>query len=552
MATAVFPQSEPSQSDASHLDASGTIDTRVDDRHGWGFALLLATTATLFLRPADLIPSLDQWPIYQALILACLVVSAPALMRQFGTVKLVHRPVTICMLMLLFAIGASHLSHGFVWGARSSMFEFAKLLTLYGLVVGLVNTPRRLSLFIKWLTLAITLTAALAVLDHFQYVAIAALESVQDRGVEENGVVEKVERIRGTGIFQDPNDFGLILATGCIFCGSYLFRPDAGILRYTWLVPAMMLLVAMSLTQSRGALLALLSAVPAIFMFFRCSRYLVIPLLGLPILISMFSSRMTDISSISQGTGQSRLQIWSETLQVFQQYPIFGLGEGLLSDELGVVAHNSFLHCYAELGLLGGTAFLSCFFAAGWSLWTLRKSVKNPVHRSVSMMPANVPMDGQFHPHLGTSEQQVAGSKSGIGFQPVIGDSQAGSLCHLLFRGSLVCNETTDGEILTPKASDANAFCLKTWSVLSHQCAFLFAALVACAVSMLTLSRQFVAPTYLILGLASAGYSLAIERLPMPECAGPRIGNRFLLIAGSANALFLMATYLIIRLFVRW
>ena len=109
------------------------------------------------------------------------------------------------MLWLLLAIGASHLSHGFVWGARSSMFEFAKLLMLYALIIGLVNTPKRLSLFIKWLTLAITITAALALLDHFDFVSIAAIDSVQDRGLTEDGVVEKVLRIRGTGIFHDPN-----------------------------------------------------------------------------------------------------------------------------------------------------------------------------------------------------------------------------------------------------------------------------------------------------------------------------------------------------------
>ena len=44
----------------TNKDQLARIDSQVDDRHGWGFALLLATTATLFIRPADLIPWLDQ------------------------------------------------------------------------------------------------------------------------------------------------------------------------------------------------------------------------------------------------------------------------------------------------------------------------------------------------------------------------------------------------------------------------------------------------------------------------------------------------------------
>ena len=394
------------------------------------------------------------------------------------------------MLWLLLAVGVSHLSHGFVWGARSSIFEFSKLLMLYGLIIGLVNTPRRLSVFIKWLTLAISVTAALAMLDHFDFVSIAAIESVQDHGLEEDGVIERVERIRGTGIFRDPNDFGLILVTGSILCACHLFRPGIGVLRYVWLVPASTLLGALVLTQSRGALLSLISAVPAVVLFFRGSKYAAVPLLGLPILTLAFSSRMTDVNSISQGTGQSRLQIWSESFQVFQQYPLFGLGEGLIADELGVVTHNSFLHCYAELGLFGGSAFFACFLAAGWSLWSLRHCAR---HKVCPLSKPTVLAEGAF----GANDQ-------------------------------------------------------KTKKILAYQCGFLFAALSACAVAILTLSRQFVAPTYLILGLASAGYSLTVDHLPELEPAGLRLGNRFLVIVGIANVLLLLGIYLAVRIFVRW
>ena len=203
-----------------------------------------------------------------------------------------------------------------------------------------------------------------------------------------------------------------------------------------------------------------------------------------------FSSRMTDFNSVVQGTGQSRLQIWSESLQVFQQDPLFGLGEGLIADELGVVTHNSFLHCYAELGLMGGAAFFSIFLAAGWSLWTLRHQARNKVCR--------------------LSESTMLAESA---------------------------SETSDRD---------------TTKLLTYRCGFLFAMLIACAVSILTLSRQFVAPTYLIVGLVSAGYSLTADHSPELALTRPRIGNRFLVTAGIANVALLFATYWTIHIFVRW
>lgn len=445
-----------------------------DDRHGWGFALLLTVVATLFLRPADIIPALNTWPVYQFLIVCALLVSFRASFGQFAQPRLADQPVTACLLVLLLAVGISHVSHGFIWGARASMYEVSKLLALYVLITGLVNTPRRLTFFIKWLTVAITIIAALALLDRFDYISIVALDSIQDHGSSQGGHETFIERIRGTGIFQDPNDFGLILVTGLILCTSLLLAPRAGFLRYIWLVPAGVLLSALALTHSRGAMLSLLCAVPAALCYSRGGRWGGWLLLGLPLLSLVFSDRMTDVDSVYEGTGQSRLQIWSQSLAVWRQYPAFGLGEGLLADEIGMVSHNSFLHCYAELGTLGGTAFLASFLAAGLRLWSLRG------HHS---------------------DQGFADSAP----QPSI--------------------------------------------ELSRLSGFVFAALVAYAAGTLTISRQFVAPTYLILGLATAA---AAQSVPARDVARWRIDNRFLLVTLLSSAGSLLAFYLAVRMFVRW
>ena len=444
----------------------------IDDRLGWGFALLLGTTATLLLRPADLVPMLENWPIYQGLIFTSVLVSGRTVLRQLSNAELARRPVNACLLVLMLAIGLSHLSHGFIWGARMSMYEVSKLLALYVLIVGLVNTPQRLLFFVKWLTITITTLAALALLDRLDVISIAALESVQDRAAGQDGQNIMVQRIRGTGIFHDPNDFGLILVAGLTLCTSFLFRPHAGWPRYVWLIPGGILLVTLALTHSRGALIALVCAVIAALCYRRGGKFGVLALLGLPLLALGFSGRMTNINAVNEGTGQTRLQIWSDSLTVWRRHPVFGLGEGLLSDETGMTAHNSFIHCYAELGIFGGTAFLACFLAAGLGLWRLRHA----------------------RPGRGAAD---------------------------------------------PATRDK----LEHWSLTG----FIFAALVGYAGGMLSISRQFVAPTYLILGLAAAAQSL-----PNVDTVRWRIDNRFLTLALFTSAMSLLAFYLAVRLLVRW
>ncbi len=82
---------------------------------------------------------------------------------------------------------------------------------------------------------------------------------------------------------------------------------------------------------------------------------------------------------------------------------------------------------------------------------------------------------------------------------------------------------------------------------LAHLRVFVFAALMAYAAGMLTISRQFVMPTYLILGLATATQSLRSF-----DGDRWRVGNRFFLVAILASAGALLTFYIAVRIFVRW
>ena len=81
----------------------------------------------------------------------------------------------------------------------------------------------------------------------------------------------------------------------------------------------------------------------------------------LPVLLIGFGGRQTKFSA-SEGTGQERIKIWNEGFVLMQGSPIFGIGMNQYAEQLRIVAHNSFVHCYVELGFIGGTFFFALFY----------------------------------------------------------------------------------------------------------------------------------------------------------------------------------------------
>jgi O-antigen ligase len=96
-------------------------------------------------------------------------------------------------------------------------------------------------------------------------------------------------------------------------------------------------------------------------------------LVAAPVVLVLFGGRMTRIET-DDGTGQHRIRLWREALELLREYPLFGIGQGLLPDYLGLVAHNSYIHAFAELGLFGGGCFISLVYLAISQLWRLRRS----------------------------------------------------------------------------------------------------------------------------------------------------------------------------------
>jgi hypothetical protein len=263
----------------------------------------------------------------------------------------------------------SHIAHFDFWSARYSFMDFGKTAIYYLLFVSIVNTPRRLESFLRVLILLLGFMTSLSLLNDRGILDIPQLTSIEQRDEDAvTGQPISYSRLQSTGIFNDPNDFAMILAIGIVLGASFLL--DGNLLsRSIWLILIAAFLYAMVLTKSRGGFLALFAAIGfLVYSRWGWKRAAIAGGVMLPLLVAVFAMR--NDGGIESGTGQARLQLWAEGFNLLRHSPLFGIGHNMYAEEVGHVAHNSFVHTYVELGLFGGTFFFGCFFFGLRSLWT--------------------------------------------------------------------------------------------------------------------------------------------------------------------------------------
>ena len=344
-----------------------------------GFFLFILLNAVLFIRPAEIVPALMDLPIYEALIVLCLVASLPDLIRMLTRERWTKMPILVGVLGLWGSIVLSLVFTSRVSEARVEATLFLKVVLYYVLLITNVSAKERLNRFVASLAVFTFVMTSLSLLQYHEWVNIPALASYRERQDDvidpQTGEPTYLLRLVGAGIFNDPNDLCLILCLGAFFCAYLARERGGGLRRYAWLVPVPLFGYALSLTHSRGGFLAMLAGLLTMF----ANRYgvrktAVMSALVLPVLFFVFAGRQTSIST-SEGTGQHRIQLWSEGLSMLSGKALaFGIGKGMVVEELGYVSHNSYVQSYVELGLVGGTIFLGMFAYSIRALTYVRSS----------------------------------------------------------------------------------------------------------------------------------------------------------------------------------
>jgi putative inorganic carbon (hco3(-)) transporter len=331
------------------------------------YFLFILVTATLFIRPSEVIPALSEVPIYYLTIVPCILVALPSLLGQLTGRSLFRQPITVCVLGMVAATALSHISRFNVYYLTIVMQEFPKVVLYYLLLVALVNTKARLRLFLVCLVVLTVVSSSLALVHYHGIVDIPACEPADD-GEEDplTGEMFILRRLCSSGIFHDPNDLCLILVTGMAICLYLMTDASRGPFRAAWLAPLLLFGYALTLTYSRGGFLALLASMLILFYArFGWKRTIPLAMVAVPAMFVLFGGRQTDLST-SGDTGQERIQVWTEGLALFRRAPLFGIGESRFIEEIGKVAHNSYVHAYTEMGFFGGTVFLSIYYLSLW------------------------------------------------------------------------------------------------------------------------------------------------------------------------------------------
>ncbi len=340
-----------------------------------GFIIFMLVNATLFLRPTEIFPEYFYAQTYLVLILVCLAFSIPCVIKQLAPAALMAQPVTVCVVGLVAAIALSHITRFAFEDAFFSALEFGKIALYYLLFVGVVNSSGRLRQFLLWLVVFVLGQALVGVLQYHGVIQNIYFEPDKEEKFETvvpviRGV-EYIFRLCGSGIFHNPNELCYPIGMAMMVCLFYLGGRQALPLRVFCLAALPFFGYAITLTHSRGGFIGLLFGVGS-FLVARFGWRRAVPFAAvlLPVFFFLFAGRQTNIDT-SSGTAQGRIQLWNDGLVVFLKNPIFGLGTGLFREETGLVAHNSYIQAYSELGFFGGTLFVGAFYLCLWCLYRL-------------------------------------------------------------------------------------------------------------------------------------------------------------------------------------
>ncbi len=176
-------------------------------------------------------------------------------------------------------------------------------------------------------------------------------------------------RITYSGIFDDPNDLGLLL-TIAIASVCYLFGQwHSRLWRLLSVATLGWLLYGVMLTDSRGTMLAVLMVFMVhLWKSLGKKALMVVGLMAL--LLLLLGSRLTQMDP-DEESAAGRIDAWIEGIGMLRHNPLFGVGYGNFTDYNPMTAHNTIVLAFAELGLLGYILWLAIVGYSGYMLYWL-------------------------------------------------------------------------------------------------------------------------------------------------------------------------------------
>jgi putative inorganic carbon (hco3(-)) transporter len=323
------------------------------------FFLTLVYVALVIVRPQEYPGVVDlNLPILPVTLVLALIAWLMSPEKRFAEPQyaLVGSFLLVCMISEIF--------NGWAGGALWEFTQFAPTVVAFVILANLTNSRKRV------IAMFATLVLCSAVL------ALHGIDQVAN-GVGWTGIRLSQEedgggRIQYVGIFNDPNDLGLLFVAAVPFA-FYLSGRSRGMMglgRLFWIAMAGLLLYGTYLTNSRGAMLAIAAAFG--FWLWRRRGLLVAALVGGAGLVGMMtlSARLQELDA-SEESAAGRIDAWYSGIQMFMHQPIFGVGAGQFTEHNSLTAHNSFVLALAETGYVGFTIWFGIVTYCFRMMWAI-------------------------------------------------------------------------------------------------------------------------------------------------------------------------------------
>jgi hypothetical protein len=363
------------------------------------FAIFLVYLAFSYIFPAEIFPALIPYRIPHWIGIGGLILCALGLVVRREPL---HRLQLWFLATFAGMLGVSlMIAERWPGAPIATTTRFAPAFTMFILALFSVTSIRRLKIAVAGMVLCSLFLAAQGIAAyHFGYnadrflllphatneapaVADDGQQSATDEELPDDDTTGAT-RIRGLGLFHDPNDLALalVIALGLVLAPS----TAGGVARRILVIPvAAVLAYAAFLTFSRGGALALL-----IVLCHRLSARLgrtkaiaIGAVIALAILAADFGGGRTLVS-LDESTS-NRVVAWTEGLEMLKSSPLFGVGFGQFLDHHTLTAHNSFVLCFAETGIVGYFFWIGLLVITVFELRALRRPVDgDPVSREIA------------------------------------------------------------------------------------------------------------------------------------------------------------------------
>jgi putative inorganic carbon (HCO3(-)) transporter len=314
------------------------------------FVVFLVYVVLLIIRPQEFVPALQQVPILQYTLLGAFGIwlVTPDKGLKYPQFKLLLPFLVVAWI----GMGLS----GWWGGITKILTLVIPPIFLFLTASGAVRSVHQLRVFM-WLLVACA--CVLILHGHWQ---------LRD-GIGWTGAEPIEGRITYSGIFNDPNDMGLLFVV-CIACVIYLPTTTTSKIARLALIAALgWLLYGVYLTNSRGTMLGAIAVIGFnVWLRYGYAALIAGAAVAVPILIA--STRLAEIDA-DEASAEGRLDAWYEGIQLLLQYPLFGVGFSNFSDHNHLTAHNSLVLAMAELGLVGYPIWLAFVGYSGYMLYRL-------------------------------------------------------------------------------------------------------------------------------------------------------------------------------------